>query len=185
MKSPSFQDVREIFEGFPEGERAPFLDLATRKAGKRVREFESSMRGIMARVGAEPPETHMVYKAAIESFMIPELSERIKHQDTLKRLKATLKGDDKQARFSELIDRAKQADILDVAESLGLDVRRRGRNFVCLCPFHAEKTPSFTLYPDQGRFHCYGCGASGSVIDLHMKLTGKPFKETVRELAKW
>ena len=185
MKSLSFQEVRGIFEDFPEGEQAPFLEQATRKAERRLKGMKATMRGIMRQVSAEPPETHPLYKSAIETFLVPELSQRIKALDVLERLKATLKGDDKQARFSELIDRAKQVDIVDVAESLDLDVRRRGRNYVALCPFHAEKTPSFVIYPGQNRFFCYGCQASGDTLDLYQRIRGVDFKQAVKELVKW
>lgn len=51
-------------------------------------------------------------------------------------------------------------DIEDVVGSY-VNVKRRGRNLVGLCPFHSEKTPSFTVYPDSQSFYCFGCGAGG------------------------
>lgn len=183
MKAVSFQDVREILKGFPKKDRTTFLEMAIRKAERRVKRMESSMCDIVQRIKREPTETHPLYMAAVETFMVPELSERIGHHDFLLRLKATFKGNGHQTRFSDQIDRARKTNIVEVAETLGLEVRRRGRNFVALCPFHVEKTPSFTLYPDRNRFYCYGCQASGSVIDLYMALTEKGFKETVKELA--
>ena len=60
------------------------------------------------------------------------------------------------------------ADIVDiVSESVSL--RRAGRNFLGLCPFHAEKTPSFTVSPDKQIFYCFGCGAGGNVFSFLMK----------------
>lgn len=185
MKTLSFLHVREIFEDFPEGERAPFLELATKKSSRRVKEMEATMRGIMRQVVSEPRETHPFYKAAVEVFMLPELSNRINHQDTLRRLKSSLESDDRQAAFSALIEMARRSNILDVAESLGLDLKKRGRNYVCRCLFHKEKTPSFTLYPDQGHYHCYGCGEHGDVLDLYQRIRGVDFKTAVKELAKW
>lgn len=54
-------------------------------------------------------------------------------------------------------------DIEDVVGSY-VNVKRRGRNLVGLCPFHSEKTPSFTVYPDSQSFYCFGCGAGGDVV---------------------
>ena len=45
-----------------------------------------------------------------------------------------------------------------------VNLRRRGKNLVGLCPFHNEKTPSFTVYPENGSFYCFGCGVGGDVI---------------------
>ena len=177
-------DAREILEGFPEGDRAPFLEAAVKKADGRVREMGRRIRNVSGKIAKEPDETHMPYKCFMEVFMDPELAGRIRHRDALKRLKTSLQGDDRHEQFSKLIDRAKQADIIEVAEALGLEVRRQGRNFVCRCPFHDEKTPSFTVYPDQGRYHCYGCGAHGDTLDLYQEIRGVAFKTAVRELSK-
>ena len=48
--------------------------------------------------------------------------------------------------------------------------RRRGRTAVGLCPFHGEKTPSFTVYPETASFYCFGCGAGGDVITFIKKI---------------
>ena len=75
------------------------------------------------------------------------------------------------------------SDIVDiVSESVSL--RRAGRNFMGLCPFHAEKTPSFTVSPDKQIFHCFGCGAGGNAIDFVMKHGGLSFPEAARALAR-
>ena len=61
---------------------------------------------------------------------------------------------------------------------------RRGREHVGLCPFHKEKTPSFTVSDDKGFFHCFGCGAHGDVIGFVMRADNLPFPEAVEQLAK-
>jgi DNA primase len=73
----------------------------------------------------------------------------------------------------------------DIVEIVGASVRlrRAGRNFVGLCPFHNEKSPSFSVRPDRGYFHCFGCGVSGSVFDFVMKTEGLTFPEALRSLA--
>ena len=60
---------------------------------------------------------------------------------------------------------------------------RRGREFIGLCPFHKEKTPSFTVNEEKGFFHCFGCGAHGDVIGFLMRDEGLPFPEAVERLA--
>ncbi len=77
-----------------------------------------------------------------------------------------------------------RTDILAVVTEHVPSLRRRGRSFVGLCPFHKEKTPSFHVNPDRGFFHCFGCKESGSAIDFVMKLEGSTFPEAVRALAE-
>jgi DNA primase len=63
-------------------------------------------------------------------------------------------------------------------------LKRQGRSFVGLCPFHKEKSPSFHVSPERGFFHCFGCKEAGSVIDFVMKIEGASFPEAVRSLAE-
>ncbi|MFQ5984733.1 MAG: DNA primase, partial [Alphaproteobacteria bacterium] len=73
-----------------------------------------------------------------------------------------------------------------LADLIGRRVRlvRRGREHVALCPFHSEKTPSFTVSEDKGFFHCFGCGAHGDVIAFLMRIDGLSFPEAVVRLAR-
>lgn len=74
----------------------------------------------------------------------------------------------------------------DIVEIIGAQARlkRAGRNLVGLCPFHNEKTPSFSVNPERGFFHCFGCGAGGSVFDFVMRTEGLSFGEALRSLAR-
>lgn len=72
-------------------------------------------------------------------------------------------------------------DLLSVVESAGVEVKRSGPNYFCLCPFHTERTPSFCIFPDN-HFHCFSCGAHGDVIDFKMKLHGLSFKDALKHL---
>ena len=74
-------------------------------------------------------------------------------------------------------------DIVDVVSETVL-LKRTGKNFVGLCPFHAEKTPSFTVSPDKQIFYCFGCGSGGNVFSFLMKRDGTPFAEAARTLAR-
>jgi len=77
-----------------------------------------------------------------------------------------------------------RTDIVAVISESVPSLKRRGRSFVGLCPFHKEKTGSFHVNPDRGFFHCFGCKESGSVIDFVMKEQGYTFPEAVRMLAE-
>ncbi len=74
-------------------------------------------------------------------------------------------------------------DISDVVSSY-VSLKRRGRNMVGLCPFHGEKTPSFTVYPENGSFFCFGCETGGDVIAFIMKQENLDYVEAVRFLAQ-
>jgi DNA primase len=73
----------------------------------------------------------------------------------------------------------------DIVEIIGTHVRlrRAGRNFVGLCPFHNEKTPSFTVNLERGFFHCFGCGVGGTAFDFLMKIEALTFPEALQSLA--
>ena len=81
--------------------------------------------------------------------------------------------------LDELRTRAGLADII----ARRVKLTRRGREHVGLCPFHKEKTPSFTVNEEKGFYHCFGCGEHGSVIDFVMKTEGLTFPEAVERLA--
>ena len=70
------------------------------------------------------------------------------------------------------------------AVSRRVKLQRRGREFVGLCPFHKEKTPSFSVVEDKGFYHCFGCGAHGDVISFTMQTGSLSFPEAVEALAR-
>ena len=83
----------------------------------------------------------------------------------------------------ELIDDIKNSnDIVDIISQYVI-LKRSGRNFFGLCPFHKEKTPSFSVSPDKQIFHCFGCGAGGNVIHFISKIENVDFKESLEILA--
>lgn len=87
-------------------------------------------------------------------------------------------------RYSEeLIEEIKNSnDIVDVISQY-VNIKRSGRNFFGLCPFHKEKSPSFSVSPDKQIFHCFGCGAGGNVIHFISKIENADFKEAIGILA--
>lgn len=84
----------------------------------------------------------------------------------------------------ETIDEVKErADIYDVVSEYVV-LKKRGKEFLGLCPFHEEKTPSFTVNPSKQVYHCFGCGASGNAIKFLMEIGKHSFAEVVLDLAK-
>jgi DNA primase len=83
-----------------------------------------------------------------------------------------------------LLDRIREAN--DIVSVIGdyVVLKKAGRNFKALCPFHTEKTPSFMVSPEKQIFHCFGCGAGGNVFNFLMKYENISFPEAVRMLAK-
>ena len=83
----------------------------------------------------------------------------------------------------EIIEKVKeQHDIVDVVSDV-VRLKRAGRNFSGLCPFHNEKSPSFSVSPDKQIFKCFGCGEAGNVISFVMKTKNLNFVDAVKELA--
>lgn len=83
----------------------------------------------------------------------------------------------------EKIEEAKRrADIVDLVSEY-VTLKKGGKNFLGLCPFHKEKTPSFTVNRDKQIFYCFGCGEGGNVVTFLMKMNNMSFPEAVRHLA--
>ena len=91
----------------------------------------------------------------------------------------------KNVRYSdEILDDVKSSnDIVDVISQY-ISLKRSGRNYFGLCPFHNEKSPSFSVSPDKQIFHCFGCGVGGNIITFISKIEGIGFKEAIEVLAE-
>ncbi len=84
----------------------------------------------------------------------------------------------------ELIQQVRHSvDIVDIASDT-TSLKRQGRKYTGLCPFHKEKSPSFQVDPQLGLYHCFGCGAGGDAIDLHMRHSGDDFPAAIENLAR-
>ncbi len=92
----------------------------------------------------------------------------------------TLAGRIPQHFINDLIDRADIVSVIDERVSL----KKTGKNYSGLCPFHDEKTPSFSVSPDKQFFHCFGCQESGTVLTFLMKYERLEFVEAVEVLAR-
>lgn len=88
------------------------------------------------------------------------------------------------ARFSDdFIQQIRDNNDIESVISSYIDLKRRGKNLVGLCPFHNEKTPSFTVYPETASYYCFGCGAGGEVINFIRNIENLDFTEAVKLLA--
>ena len=83
----------------------------------------------------------------------------------------------------DFLSELKSRSPIDETVSRYVNLKRRGKNLIGLCPFHGEKTPSFTLYPENGSFYCFGCGKGGDVITFTMAIENLDYMEAVKLLA--
>lgn len=84
----------------------------------------------------------------------------------------------------DFLYRLRNANPIENVMGAYVNIIRRGRNYVCSCPFHSEKTPSCTIFTDTQSFYCFGCGAGGDVITFTMKVENLDFTEAVKLLAQ-
>ncbi|HSG92127.1 MAG TPA: CHC2 zinc finger domain-containing protein, partial [Methylotenera sp.] len=82
--------------------------------------------------------------------------------------------------IQELLNRV---DIVDVVDK-SVPLKKAGANYSACCPFHNEKSPSFTVSPTKQFYHCFGCGAHGTAIGFLMEYQGISFVEAIHELAR-
>ncbi len=87
-------------------------------------------------------------------------------------------------RNDEFLYRLRSANPIETVMGGYVHMIRRGRNYVCSCPFHSEKTPSCTVFTDTQSFYCFGCGSGGDVITFIMKIENLDFTEAVKLLAQ-
>lgn len=82
----------------------------------------------------------------------------------------------------QLIEQA-NADLVGVIERYGVKLQKKGSEYLGLCPFHGEKSPSFTVKPNDGFYHCFGCGASGDAIGFVREFEGLDFTDAVSKIS--
>lgn len=83
-----------------------------------------------------------------------------------------------------IISEIKYRNDIETAISQYVNLKRRGKNLVGLCPFHSEKTPSFTVYPESDSFYCFGCGVGGDVFTFTSLIENLDYIEAVKLLAE-
>lgn len=84
----------------------------------------------------------------------------------------------------DIINEIKYRNDIETAVSQYVNLKRRGKNLVGLCPFHSEKTPSFTVYPENGSFYCFGCGVGGDVFTFTGLIENLDYMDSIKLLAE-
>ncbi len=84
----------------------------------------------------------------------------------------------------DFIDRLKYANKIEDVIGSYVSLKRAGSSLKCLCPFHSERTPSCTVYPETDSFYCFGCGAGGDVVTFIMKIENLDYYEAIKFLAE-
>lgn len=88
------------------------------------------------------------------------------------------------ANYDDFLINIRNANPIETLIGSYISLKRRGRVYVCNCPFHSERTPSFTVFPDTQSFYCFGCGAGGDAVTFIMKSENLDFIEAVKFLAE-
>ncbi len=81
-------------------------------------------------------------------------------------------------------DLKNRADIVRIIQPYAQDLKKKGANWMACCPFHQEKTPSFSVNPSKGYYKCFGCGKGGSVYNFLMEMEGLNFPEAIKRVAE-
>ena len=87
-------------------------------------------------------------------------------------------------RDREIVERVRDATDLMALVGQAVKLRKQGSAFVGLCPFHAERSPSFQVVPNRGFYHCFGCGKHGDAFAWLMEREGMTFPEALEQLAR-
>ena len=81
-------------------------------------------------------------------------------------------------------DLKNRADIVRIIQPYAQDLKKKGANWMACCPFHPEKTPSFSVNPSKGFYKCFGCGKGGTAFNFVMEMEGLNFPEAIKRVAE-
>ena len=177
---PKLND-KELLGLFPEAkEIIPDTILSWQKKHDRL---STEIKSALSMV---PQKNQWFYDIVFEKLEIPKLLEIENHIFLLKRQLALSNNSvknhfNRREDFQEMIAIAKSKPLSELARDK-LELKPSGKNFVALCPFHNEKTPSCYFYTETNTFYCFGCNEKGDVIKFVMLLYGIGFVEAVKML---
>lgn len=169
---------KEIIEIFPEAVREIIPE--------KIKDLEAMHNQIIGHIKdilrKTPKKDIWFYEIFITIFFLPKLFECEKRIRRLKSFYAlSSKNNKNYIDFEDDLEKAREYPILSIAER-ELKLRKNGNNYLALCPFHNEKSPSFYIYTSGNNYHCFGCGAHGDVISLTQQIYGLEFKEAIKLL---
>lgn len=129
------------------------------------------------------PSTHLRYAYQVR---IPSKKNAANRRKTDQGGRETMPHRTRASSSTDIFSAVKEnLDLCTVIQAYtGQELRRAGRNLTGLCPLHSENTPSFTVQPERNFFHCFGCGAHGSVIDFTMQYFSLSALDAARKLAE-
>lgn len=173
---------RELLEIFPDAKE--LIPEKIREWQEECDEIKNDIRAILDEAEKIAKKDFWFYEIYVAELYLPKLRECERHILRLKMFFNFHKKKNAQLiNFREKIEIARNYPVYELARDK-LELRPSGKNFIGLCPFHDEKTPSFYLYTETNTFVCFGCNEKGDVIKLCMYLYGLDFKETVQMLQK-
>jgi len=176
----------DILKMFPEAKK--IIPKKIKEWIEKCENIKKIIREILEETENDYPEDVWFIEMFIAVFFLPTLYEYERHLLELRIYQNIYKKRknnriDNYEKFKEKIEVANSYPITELARDK-LKLKQSGNNFVSLCPFHDERTPSFYLYTNTNTFICFGCGERGGVINLTMCLYGLDFKEAVEMLQK-
>lgn len=180
---PKYSD-QELLTIFPEVKE--IIPHKIKECQKTIRNKREKIKKDLMKIYALKSDSFSEWfgEEAIQQFEMPEITKLEKSLLRLKRFTFLLtptKDSDRWSEFQNKLEIARNYPIETLARSK-LEIIHSGKNFVALCPFHNEKTPSFYLYPETNKFYCFGCQEKGDILTLTMHLYGINFKEAVQML---
>lgn len=180
-KSQRFTD-RELLEIFPEAKE--IIPIKIKEWKLILNRNKKELRNQLVFIYKQNTDEFSIwfFEQALKTFLMPPIVEANRHILRLKRMLSINSPSGKRLeQWQEKIEIARHYPIEEIARSK-LELRKAGRYFISLCPFHNERSPSFYIYPETNSCYCFGCQESGDVIKLTMHLYGINFKEAVQML---
>jgi len=172
----------ELLEIFPEAKK--IIPIKLREWQEKEKQLIEEFRKILREIKNEYKQDRLFRIFLLKDIYKAKIKRINRH---IYRLNSYLcDGKEDKGRITTYqIEKARQIHILDVFSSLydGY-IKKSGKNYSCLCPFHQEKNPSFYIFPETNTFYCFGCGEKGDVIDLVKKMKKVNFKKAVKFLLK-
>jgi len=175
LQEPSFEDIIQILQDFPKNFAEELLERNITYWLKRKHELKSQIKKSIKKVISLPSEQKKLYLGIIAGYFKPEFDLIFRNLRRLYQLKLILEG--KKNPFFILKKSIRNLSIVEVAEKLGFTLKREGKIYKTLCPFHNDSKPSLALYPETNTYYCFSCGAYGDALNLLIKVRNCSFKK--------
>lgn len=182
----SYSNSSSVFSQSPKDWIEIFPQAKTEYILPKIREMETDISTLEAAITKELKRAEHLEDAWFvrEIIKANEITSLVKLKHEQNRLRRYLPQPISRGRINQnQIDRAREYPVIELAEMNLLNIKKCGRAFRSLCPYHKEKSPSFYLYSESNSGHCYGCQEHCDVIALTQHLLSLSFVEAVKYLA--